>query len=399
MKQYFALTLAVFISNLLAAQTDTIFTKGNQQIFCYNIKQTGEEYKFVYTKTNAEKAKSSILKFLVDSIKYATPIVSESKKSKKSRKAKTEESAAIVASTTTGEQETPAQAATPAEPAQTENKVKAWTKTLSIGINLGNVLEFNNPSGTDIKNLSLNTSLDLGLNFKKAGKKFEMTNELHYLFGFQKAGLTSGAPLQRVQDDLNTLHDLSFGIGKTNKWNFNLIMKSNTSLFTIFDGDHFKDVTGLGRIKSFASPYDITVAPGIKFQPNEALRISLSPYSFNLYGVENDEIRNKGIFITDIDAGGNFKNFLFKRLGAEINFWFDKRVKQWLDMQYRLSFSSDYFEKIGKNGIMEGLFITKIKIFKDLYFTHRASINSDFAVNFWKPYYSQTMLLSYSKSF
>lgn len=376
---YLLFILALFVSKISIAQTDTIFTKGNQQILCSKIKETNEEYKFTYVNVNNEKAKSSILKYLVDSVKYFIPVFDSTQNVNLSKKKKKK---AI-------------EATTQSEPS-TE---KPWKKTIAFGVNVGNVLEFNNPSGTDIKNLSLNTSIDLGLNYRKQGKKFEMTNELHYIFGIQKEGLSSGKHLQRVQDEVNLLHDISMGLGKTNKWNFNLIVKATSSFFTIFDGEYFKDHNTLGRIKAFASPYDVTVSPGIKYQPNQYFRISLSPYSFNLYGIKNREITNKGIFITDVDAGGNFKNFLFKRLGAEVNFWYDRQIKQWLTMQYRLSFSSDYFEKIGKNGLMDGLFITKVKIIKDIYLTHRATIKSNLAVNFLTPYYNQTVLLSYAKSF
>jgi hypothetical protein len=380
MKQYiFTFSFCLLLVNISFAQTDTIFTKGNQQILCTKIKETTEEYKFTYLNASNEKAKSSILKYLVDSVKYFTPVFDSAQTVKHSKKKRKKETETVTQNQPTTE--------------------KPWKKSIAFGINVGNVLEFNNPSGTDIKNLSVNTSIDLGLNYRKQGKKLEMTNELHYLFGIQKEGLTAGKHLQRVQDDLSTLHDISIGLGKNNKWNFNLIVKSATSLFTIFDGEYFKDHNTLGQIKGFASPYDVTVSPGIKFQPNQYFRVSLSPYSFNLYGIKNNQITTKGIFITDVDAGGNFKNFLFKRFGAEVNFWYDRQIKQWLTMQYRLSFSSDYFEKIGKNGLMDGLFITKVKIIKDIYLTHRATIKSNLAVNFLKPYYNQTVLLSYAKSF
>jgi hypothetical protein len=356
------------------AQRDIIYKKDTTQIRCKILKATADKYEFAYSDSVSKVFKTKILKTLVDSIKqnfYDSNLVQNKIFSK------------IVNPIT--EEIVPVQ--------------KKWIFTAGIGFNVGNVLEFNNPGGTDIKNLSLNTSLDLGLNYKKQGKKFEMTNELHYLFGIQKEGLGGGTHIQKVQDDLATLHDISIGIGKNNKWNFNLIIKSATALFTIFDGTYFKDYNTLGRIKGFASPYDVTVSPGIKFQPNQYFRISLSPYSFNLYGIKNSEITSKGIYITDVDAGGNYKNFLYKRLGAEVNFWYDRRVKEWLDIQYRLGFSSDYFEKIGKNGLMDGLFITKIKIIKDIYLTHRASLKGDFATSPFKPYYNQSILLSYSKAF
>jgi hypothetical protein len=375
MKYLFTLFSVLFGLKAIA-QTDTIFAKGNQQILCTKIKETKEQYSFTFLTVGNTKGKSSILKYLVDSVKHFVLIADTSKGTKKSKKRK--QVIAVQEQTL---------------------KEKPWHKSIAFGINLGNVLEFNNPGSADVKNLSLNTSLDLGLNYKKQGKKFEMTNELHYLFGIQKEGLSGGTHIQKVQDDLATLHDISIGIGKNNKWNFNLIIKSATALFAIFDGTYFKDYNTLGRIKGFASPYDITVSPGIKFQPNQYFRISLSPYSFNLYGIKNSEITSKGIYITDVDAGGNYKNFLYKRLGAEINFWYDRRIKEWLDIQYRLGFSSDYFEKIGKNGLMDGLFITKIKIIKDIYLTHRASLKGDFSVTPFKPYYNQSILLSYSKNF
>ena len=376
--KFLILIITLFVGFNSFAQTDTIFTKGNQQILCTKIKETAEQYSFTYLTAENLKAKSSILKYLVDSIKYNVPIVDTSVAVKKVNKKKEKK---------------------PTETSTETVKVNPWQKTISFGVNVGNLLEFNNTSGIDKKNVSLTTSLDLGLNYEKQGNKFRMTNELHYVFGLQKEGLIAGRYVQRVQDDVATLHDLSFGFGKKNKWNFNTIIRANTSFFTIFDGEYFKDVTTLGRIKGFASPYDITVSPGIKYQANQNLRISLSPYSFNIYGVKNNEISTKGLFIIDTTSSGSFKKVLFKRQGAEINFWFDKKVKQWLDMQYRLSFSSDYFEKFGKNGKMDALFITKIKVLKDIYLTHRLILKNDLTANLLKPYFNQTVLLSYSKTF
>ncbi len=68
-------------------------------------------------------------------------------------------------------------------------------------------------------------------------------------------------------------------------------------------------------------------------------------------------------------------------------------------MQYRLGISSDYFSNVATNGLMDGLFITKIKIIKNVYLSHRAIIKGDFASKPFKPYYTQTILLSYAKSF
>ncbi|MCX6236770.1 MAG: hypothetical protein NTY07_04270 [Bacteroidia bacterium] len=364
------------VSNAFA-QTDTLFIKANQQIICDHLKENGDQYNFNYLTADNQIAKGSIFKWLVDSVRYAKPLTRSIKKKTKV---------------------TPKEAPVAQDSISTP-KVKNWQYTVTFGINLGNVLEFNNPSGTDRKNFTLNTSLDLGLNYRKEGSKFAMTNELHYILGFQKEGLTKNGHIQSYQDNLITLHDFSKGIGAGNKMNFNLILKTTSSLFTVYDGNYLRDYNNLGRTKSFASPYDIIVSPGLKYQPNQYLRISVSPYSFQLYGIRNSGIADKGLYITEQDANGKYKRFLFNRLGAEANFWFDKKVKQWLDMQYRLSFSSDYFGNFGKNGLMDGFFITKIKIIKDIYLTHRATIKSNLAINFLHPYYNQVILISYSKTF
>jgi hypothetical protein len=356
------------------AQRDIIYKKDSTQLRCKILKATTDKYEYAYADSASKVFKTKILKTLVDSIKqnfYDSNLV-QNKIFGKIIKPITEEVVQVQ---------------------------KKWIFTAGIGFNLGNTLEFNNPSGTDKKSLSGTTSIDLGLNYSKDGARFAMTNELHYLFALQKSGLTGTDYIQRVSDELNTLHDFSLAIGKSKKWNFNLIAKTTTSIFTIYDGDYFEDINVLGKIQGFLSPYDVTISPGFKWQPDQYLRISISPYSFNLYGVKHDEILGKGIFITDTTATGSFKKHLFKRLGAEINFWYDRKIKTWLEMQYRLSVSSNYFEKITKNGLLDGLFITKFKLIKNLYLTHRATLKGDFSVSPFKPFYSQSILLSYSKTF
>jgi hypothetical protein len=188
-------------------------------------------------------------------------------------------------------------------------------------------------------------------------------------------------------------------MNKSNKWNFNLIAKTSTSIFTIFDGDFFKDYNNNGKTQGFLNPYDVTLSPGIKFQPNDYFRFSLSPYSINLYGLRSQQIANTGFYTQTFDTNGDYDLFVFKQLGAELNIWYDRKYKKWLDMQYRLGISSDYFTKLAKNGLMDGLFITKIKLIKNVYLSHRAILKADFTQKPFKPYYNQTVLLSFAKNF
>jgi hypothetical protein len=58
--------------------------------------------------------------------------------------------------------------------------------------------------------------------------------------------------------------------------------------------------------------------------------------------------------------------YLFTKKGVELNIWYDKKVKKWLEMKYRLGVSSDYLSQIAVTGLLDGLFISKIRISKIL---------------------------------
>lgn len=269
--------------------------------------------------------------------------------------------------------------------------------TIGFGLSVGNYLEFNNTDGTGNKNsFSLNGSLDLGYTYKKPKGIFSTTNELHYTIGVQKESLTSTTELQRAQDDIQTLHDIGFAFTKKHRWKMNLIAKSATSIFTIFDNNYFKDVSGNGRIQSVLSPFSLILSPGIQYQPIEPLRISLSPYSTELYGVTSDKISSKGIFITDTNDSGNYEKLITKRQALEFNIWFDYRIKEWFEMQYRLGIYSNYQKGFSNNAVVEGLFISKIKLIKNLYLSHRATLNSDLFINLSSPFFTQNIQINYT---
>jgi hypothetical protein len=368
----FLLFIFLFTADNLLAQKDAILKKDSTEIRCKILKATGKNYTYAFIDKNNNVSKATVSKALVNAVqynKYDSNLIAHKLFDKKTPEA---------------EEEAP---------------LKPYQFTFGIGLNVGNILEFNSPSGPDKKSFSATSAIDLGLNYYKESSRFAMTNELHWTISVQKSGLTSAAFIQRVTDDLSTLHDFSFAINKSNKWNFNLIAKSNTSVFTIFNGDYFKDYNNLGKIQGFLNPYEVTLSPGIKYQPNDYFRFSLSPYSVNLYGLLSQQIANTGFYTQTFDVNNNYDLFVFKQLGAELNIWYDRKFKKWLEMQYRLGISSDYFSKIAKNGLLDGLFITKIRLIKNVYLTHRAILKGDFTQKPFKPYYNQTVLLSFAKSF
>lgn len=371
------LLVFLFIFPNLFAQQDIIFKKDSTEIPCKILKAKGKKYLYTVMDTSGKEIKKSILKSLVDSVQYnlSGPNVMDTATHEKKEKVEVE-----------NEEEE-------------EIRVKPYEFTFGIGLNVGHIMELNPPSGNDKKSFSATCAIDLGLNYFKEGKRFSMTNELHWIISAQKAGLTNADHIQRATDELSTLHDFSVAMNKNNKWNFNLIAKSSTSVFTLFDGDFFKDFNHNGKTQGFLNPYQVTLSPGIKYQPNDYFRFSISPYSVSLYGLTNQQIANTGFYTTAHDINNNYDLFVFKQLGAELNIWYDRKIKNWLELQYRFGISSDYFTNIAKNGLMDGLFITKVKLIKNVYLSHRASLQGDLAGKPFKPYYNQTILLSFAKSF
>lgn len=373
MPKTFSFLFFMFLTSNALAQKDAIIKKDSTEIRCKILKENQTKYTYAVVNSKNKVVKASILKSIVQRIeydKYESNLVEHKLFESK-----------------------------PVTVTETQEPQKAYTFTFAIGLNVGNVLEYNAPSGEDKKSFSGTSAIDMGFDYYKETSRFAMTNELHWNIAVQKSGLTGADRIQRANDELATLHDFSFTLSKSSKWNANLIVKSNTSIFTIYDGDTFKDYNQNGKIQGFANPYEAVLSPGIKYQPNDYFRLSLSPYSVSLYGLTDQDIANTGYYTQTYDDNDNYDLFVFKKLGAELNIWYDRKYKKWLEMQYRLSVSSDYFSEITRNGLMDGLFITKFKIIKNVSLAHRATLKGDFFQEPFKPNYKQTILLSFSKSF
>lgn len=373
----------------LAHETGTLYIKGGEKLIVKDLKKQEHESSFYYNDSLNKLVKASVPNWLIDSF-----VLNKFDTLKAVNIVTIAPPPPPVIVTTQQEVVTPAVQ----ETASTQ-KEKFYTFNYALGLTLGNFLEVNNPNSEDKKGFSFAGSLDLNYKYNKPNAFINMSHELHYNFGVQKESLEQGANIQKVQDELVTLHDISVKIKRNSKWNINSIFNFSTSIFTTFDGEYFDDVNNLGRVKGFMSPYSLGIAPGIKYDVSNALKVSVSPYSFEFYGVRNDEISKKGIYITETDDNGNYKKSIIRKQGLEMNIWLDKSLGEWLEMQYRVSINSNYDGNVGENTVLDGLFLTKIKLIKNLYLTHRATVNSNFAGNLLKPYFTQTIQLSFNKSF
>jgi hypothetical protein len=274
-----------------------------------------------------------------------------------------------------------------------DTTLKAWEVSLNLGVNLSHTMQVNGKANSGKEGFATTNAIDLNLNYRK--NRIISTNEFHWQFSLYREGLNTIT--QKTSDEFLTLHDFSLGIDKTNVWNVNLIAKSSTGIFSTYKDGYFRDTTGGGKVQSFLNPYEFILSPGVKWQPIKHLRISFSPYTIRFYGLIDQSIANTGLYIDQLQGNGQdyLKNIIEQR-GAEMNIWYDRKIKKWLQLQYRIGIKSSYAENILDNGTIDGLFISKIKLIKNIFLTHRATLRGTFEQKPFKPTYIQVITLSYS---
>ncbi|WP_080059498.1 hypothetical protein [Spirosoma aerolatum] len=255
-------------------------------------------------------------------------------------------------------------------------------------------MQVNGQPNTSKRGFATTNGIDLNINYTKG--RIISSNEFHWQFSLYKAGLNTIT--QKTADELLSLHDFSIGFSEDRIWNINVIAKTKTGIFSTYQDGFFRDTTaGKGLVQSFLNPYEVILSPGIKWQPSKALRVSLSPYTFRIYGLINQQIANTGLYIEEMQENGSDRiQQIIEQQGAALNIWYDKKFKNWVQIQYRLAVTSNYAEKLLDNGAMDGLFITKIKLVKNIYLTHRATLRGQLEEKPFKPVYVQVITLSYA---
>ncbi|MFN8344921.1 MAG: hypothetical protein U0X91_07955 [Spirosomataceae bacterium] len=278
-----------------------------------------------------------------------------------------------------------------------DTTAKAWEVSINLGLNLSHTMQINGVANTGKLGFSTTNGIDFNVNYTK--NRIISTNEFHWQFSLYKAGLKS--IMQKTADELLSLHDLSVGFAEDRRWNVNVIAKTKTGIFSTYEDGMFRDTTGSGTlVQSFLNPYELILSPGIKWQPTKAFRVSLSPYTFRFYGLISQTIANTGLYIEDKQPNGrDYVKRITEQQGAELNVWYDRKLKKWLQMQYRLAIKSNYAETILDNGTLDGLFITKVKLIKNIYLTHRATLRGKLEEKPFKPVYIQVITLSYAVVF
>ena len=132
--------LLFFSANVLA-QKDAIIKKDSTEIRCKILKENQTKYTYATINSKYKVIKASILKSIVQRTQYdkydlnlvehkffeAKPVVNE----------------------------------------ESQEPQKAYTFTFAIGLNIGNVLEYNAPSSPDKKSFSGTSAIDIGFDYYK----------------------------------------------------------------------------------------------------------------------------------------------------------------------------------------------------------------------------------------
>ena len=278
-----------------------------------------------------------------------------------------------------------------------ESEIK-WEKSFGIGLSLSHTLNVNAPANSAPKEgFGSTVSIDAMLNYIKENSRFQMRNDLSWTMALYKAN--SQMPTQNTSDILLTNHDFALSFQKSGNWYFNLILNTETSILTLFENNYLRDQNAIGPIQSFLNPYSLTINPGIKYEINNGLGISISPYVLKIRGVTSQSIADKDIFFQDRDnrilSDGHYKKTFQEELGAGLQIWIDKRIGKWLAINYKIIANSNYLENMFKNGTITGQFTTNLFVYKGFGITHKGLLKGNFVQSPFKPFYNQVIVLSY----
>jgi hypothetical protein len=274
----------------------------------------------------------------------------------------------------------------------------AWEKSLTVGLSLSHTLNVNPPANSAPKEgFGSTVSISASLNYIKENSRFKMLNDLSWTMALYKAN--GQTPTQNVSDVLLTNHDFSYSFKKRGNWSINTIFNTETSVLTLFENNYLRDQNALGPIQSFLNPYAVTISPGIKYDTDKGLGISVSPYVIKIRGVTSQAIADKDIFFQDKDnrilSDGHYKKSFQEQLGAGLQIWYKKSFGKWINIDYKLLANSNYLENVFKNGTISGQFTTNFFIYKGFGITHKGLLTGNFAQSPFKPFYNQVVVLSY----
>ena len=207
-------------------------------------------------------------------------------------------------------------------PAAEEEEVvpDGWTRGAALGLDLGQLLQFNPRIGAGENRLGLGTNFSAFARLKRG--RLNWDNNFSLNFAIQKLGagiLPPGfnpdekQPFQKSIDELRFASQVGYSFREGSKWGYGAEVTFLTQLTPTYQDaasrNLLKDIDGTNGgnpIAQFLSPATFTFSPGITYRPNEHFDALFSPLSYKTIFVADETIRQLPIYdFLDDQMDGN----------------------------------------------------------------------------------------------
>ncbi|MBC7775001.1 MAG: DUF3078 domain-containing protein [Phycisphaerae bacterium] len=248
------------------------------------------------------------------------------------------------------------------EAPKTEEPPKAWTIAGTFGLDLTGTFLKNPRLGAGDNRIGFGGLIGLSANLKK--EKYFWNNNGALQLALQRIGpnLKDDGSTNPFQKSLDILR-----LGS--RYGYSIV---GDKIFAAIDGTAESQilptyvgnvVTGVDSnlLSEFLAPARFAIAPGIDYKPTKNLSFFLSPASFNLIYVGNDDLARLPNEPLGNEAGKNNRFQLGYSLKAE---YVDKYFKDRVAVSSKVAWFADYKENLNGNVLWRNTF--DIQIFKGL---------------------------------
>ena len=211
-----------------------------------------------------------------------------------------------------------------------EEQPEGWTRGAGLGLDLGQLLQFNPRIGSGENRIGLGTNFTAFARLKDG--RLNWDNNFSLNFAIQKLGqgvLPPGfnqdekQPFQKSIDELRIASQVGYSFSEGSHWGYGLEATFISQLTPTYqDGaarNLLKDIDGTNAgnpIAKLLSPATFTFSPGISYRPNDHFDALFSPASYKTVFVADETIRQLAIYDYLDDKGDG--NRVLNQFGASI---------------------------------------------------------------------------------
>jgi hypothetical protein len=227
-----------------------------------------------------------------------------------------------------------------AQEESTPDSLKAWKTSGRVGVNFSNV-SLTNWAGGGQESVSGTGEFVFNADYKKNNKEWKNSIELGY--GLIKQG---NDPVIKSDDKIILVSTFNYSFKP--KWSFSNVLSFRSQFAPGYNPPEVQNDTT--KISDWLAPGYIQEAIGIEYKPNEFISFMLSPATYKLTIVMDQQLANQGAFgveAADTAADGTITRpgeNIRHELGASFRMIFKKEVFKNVDFESQLDLFSNYFE-------------------------------------------------------